>query len=253
MKQRMSSPSSTSQDAVNYKCQKCKDMQGFFVKQPQSYKDREYEVDVWIDCECMKQERIERLFKASAITEEFSKKTFRVFDHDSVHEVVKDAYDVAYEYVREFPVIREDRHNSIALLGRPGCGKTHLLMAVANNLLAKGVQVIYFPWVEGFNEIKNDFSALEARVRRLQEADVLFIDDMYKAADKPTAFEIKQSFAIVNYRYLNNLPILVSSERSFAEMCSYDEAIGSRLKEMCKGHTVTLKGGIELNYRLRED
>ncbi|MPU17788.1 ATP-binding protein, partial [Acinetobacter baumannii] len=30
-----------------------------------------------------------------------------------------------------------------------------------------------------------------------------------------------------------------------------DEAIGSRLREMAKGQTVTLAGGMELNYRLR--
>lgn len=247
------SPSLTSLDEVNYECPKCKDMEGFFTKQTQYYQDREYQVDAWIDCECVKKKALERLMKASAITEEFSKMTFGKFDLSSVKEIVQEAYTVAYEYVREFPDIRKLRQNSIAFLGRPGCGKTHLLTAAANNFLAKGIGVIYFPWIEGFNELRNDLSQLDERIRRLQQAEVLFIDDMWKGTDKPTAFEIKQAFAMVNYRYLNNLPIMLSSERTFAEMCGYDEAVGSRLKEMCKGHTVTIKGGIELNYRLRED
>lgn len=236
----------TVQEEVKYDCPKCKDETGFLIRD-----DRGYEA--WRDCECAKKRMLERLFKASAITEEFAKKTFGNFDVGSVNEIVREAYSVAYEYVREFSNIRKDRQNSIALLGRPGCGKTHLLMAAANNLLKKGVGVIYFPWVEGFNEIKDDLSALDERIRRLQNAEVLFIDDMWKGSEKPTQFEIKQAFAIINYRYLNNLPVLISSERSFAEMCSFDEAVGSRIKEMCKGHTVTIKGGIELNYRLRED
>ncbi|MFD2118157.1 hypothetical protein ACFSTH_11715 [Paenibacillus yanchengensis] len=30
-------------------------------------------------------------------------------------------------------------------------------MAVSNNLLDRGVEVVYFPWVEGFNSLKDDF------------------------------------------------------------------------------------------------
>lgn len=242
----MNSHSLTEREEVKYGCLKCKDEEGFIVRNETGH-------EVWRDCECIKQKRIERLFNASTITVEFAKKTFGNFDVGSISEIIREAHSVSYEYVREFSNIRKDRQNSIALLGRPGCGKTHLLMAAANNLLSKGVGVIYFPWVEGFNEIKDDFNALDERIRRLQNAEVLFIDDMWKGSEKPTQFETKQAFAIINYRYLNNLPVMISSERSFAEMCSFDEAVGSRIKEMCKGHTVTIKGGIELNYRLRED
>ena len=209
-------------------------------------------MDRWKECECVEKKRIAQLIKASAITEEFAAKTFKAFDTGNIHEVVQQAYDAAYEYAKAFKTIRKQRQNSIALIGRPGSGKTHLLMAVANNLLAKGTAVLYFPWVEGFNEIKGDLDNLDERIRKLQAVEVLFIDDMWKGREHPTPFQLEQAFSIVNYRYLNNLPILISSERTFAEMCGYDEAVGSRLKEMTKGHTVTLKGGIELNYRLRD-
>lgn len=208
--------------------------------------------DAWRPCGCVEKKRLARLLKASAITEEFAKKRFSNFDSKHVNEVIQEAYAVAYEYVREFAKIRTSRNNSIALIGRPGTGKTHLLMAVANNLLARGVGVVYFPWVEGFNEIKNDLSELDTRISRLQRAELLFIDDMWKGRGKPTDFQIEQAFAIVNYRYLNNMPVMISSEKTFADMCEYDEAVGSRLKEMSRGNTVTIKGGIELNYRLRD-
>ncbi len=139
----------------------------------------------------------------------------------------------------------------MALLGRPGCGKTHLLMAVSNNLIQKGVEVVYFPWVEGFNELKSDFDRVEERINRLQRAEVLYIDDMFKGRKEPTDFQKEQLFAIINFRYLENKPILVSSEKSIAEMCEFDEAIGSRINEMCRDYKVTIAGGIELNYRLQ--
>lgn len=249
---KVNSHSSQNRDEAKYECPKCKDLEGYYEKIPQRYKNLEYLVDKWVDCECVKKKRNERLFAASAITEEFSKKTFGNFDVGTVPEIVREAFSVSFEYVKGFKTIQKERQNSIALLGRPGCGKTHLLMATANNLLSKGIEVIYFPWVEGFNEIKSDLKNLDDRIRRFQRTEVLFIDDMWKGSEEPSAFEIKQSFAIINYRYLNNLPVMISSERDFMKMCEYDEALGSRMKEMCKGHTVTIKGSIELNYRLRD-
>lgn len=204
----------------------------------------------WHPCKCIEQRRLAKLLRASAITEDFAKMTFGNFDCTNVPDIVGEAYEAAYEYVKAFPTIRKTRHNSLSLIGRSGAGKTHLLMAAANNLLRKGVGVVYFPWVEGFNEIRGDLDNLDERIYRLQRAEVLYIDDMWKGRDKPTNLQIEQAFALVNYRYLNNLPMMVSSERSFLEMCEYDEAIGSRLKEMSKGYSVTLAGGIELNYRL---
>lgn len=167
--------------------------------------------------------------------------------------MVQGAYHCARTYLERFDRIREERHNGIALLGRPGSGKTHLLMAVANGLMLRGVSVLYFPWVEGFNEIKDDLSLCEERINRMQKVEVLFIDDMWKGRTKPTDFQIEQMFAVINYRYMEKKPVLISSEKDIDQMCDIDEALGSRINEMCKDFRVILKGGRELNYRMRED
>lgn len=133
-----------------------------------------------------------------------------------------DAYYTALKYVSNFDKIRNDRKNSLALLGKPGAGKTYLLTAIANRLLKKGVSVLYFPWAEGFNEIKNDLSSLETRIHHMSTVSVLFIDDLFKGRKEPTPFKLEQLFAIINYRYLNHLPILVSSEKDIDQICDYE-------------------------------
>lgn len=137
-------------------------------------------------------------------------------------------------------------------MGRPGSGKTHLLMAVANQLIQERVHVMYFPWVEALNNLKDDFSKLDERIRQMQTVEVLYIDDLFKGRKLPTDFQLEQLFAVVNDRYLNKRPMLLSSEKTMDEIIDFDEGLGSRLAEMCMDYTVYMVGGRELNYRLRE-
>jgi DNA replication protein DnaC len=58
-------------------------------------------------------------------------------------------------------------------------------------------------------------------------------------------------FEILNYRYLNHLPIIVSTEFTVKILLEMDEAIGSRIYETCKNYIVEIDKGAENNYRLR--
>lgn len=198
----------------------------------------------------MEKKKIERLFRFSQITDEFRKMTLESFDTLERPQIIVDAFETALEYVESFESLKRNRQNSMALLGVPGTGKTHLLTGVSNELIKNGVSVLYFPWVEGFNGLKADFDLVEEKINKLQSVPVLYIDDLFKGRREPTEFQKEQFFAIVNYRYLNNLPILVSSEWDFDQICGLDMGSGSRLYEMCKDYTVIIKGGIHLNYRL---
>ncbi|MGE7828930.1 ATP-binding protein [Paenibacillus sp. NPDC093718] len=246
--ERASSLSSTAKpepadDLSKYRCIKCKDDEFVLIR-------NESGTDIAVPCECRKERAAERLMKSSRITQEFQSKRFNNFVQDGRPLQVIDALKAACNYVKDV----DDKgipNRSIALLGRPGSGKTHLLMAISNYLLAKGVQVLYFPFVEGFNEIKGNLDTLESRIFQLQQADVLFIDDLFKGRKEIKDFVIEQVFAIINYRYLEKKPTLISSEKTIAGLCEIDEGIGSRINEMCRDYRVILTGGIELNYRLQ--
>ncbi|MEC2401571.1 ATP-binding protein [Bacillus subtilis] len=226
-------------------------------------KAREWKDTYSKQCECVKRKKIARLMAASGITEEFEMLLFRNFITNGKPQMIKDAYECAVEYFKDFENIKGERANSIALLGQPGSGKTHLLTAIMNNLIKKkSIHCMYFPYVEGMGDLKNDFDQLETKLDAMRKVDVLFIDDLFKPVyantkdgrvKKPraTEWQVEQIQSVVNYRYLNHKPLLISSELTTDELLDVDEALGSRIHQMCKYYTVIIQGDrMELNHRL---
>ena len=84
-------------------------------------------------------------------------------------------------------------------------------------------------------------------VNKYKNARVLLIDDFAKG--KITESDINIMFEIINYRYLNQKTIILSSELTQDRLLDFDEAVGSRIIEMCRGRIVEALG-IENNYRL---
>ena len=223
-------------------CKKCKDENGYLIF--------ENNVPYWKICECVPSKRLMQIMKSSEITEEMRNKTFDNFEVAGRSNQIVIAKEVAKNYCIKFEQIKKERNNSFVVLGQVGSGKTHLLFAVSNALLSSGIRVVYFPYVEGINNLKSNFDEIEEKINRLKKIDVLFIDDFFKGREKPTAWQVETMFSIINYRYLNHLPILLTSEKDFDMLLEIDEAIGSRLYEMSKGFKFVLKGK-ELNNRLR--
>lgn len=249
------------EDLVVYNCPKCKDKGFTLTKEPDLDAERnptqwpngeDKLLDVMKDCECHKKVLSQNLMKSSEITDEFKKMGFGNFVLEGKHPLISAAHSCAINYFKDYDEIKETRFNSISLLGQPGCGKTHLLTAVANNLIIKKqVSVLYFPFVEGFNDLKDDFSLLEKKIQRMKRVGVLFIDDLFKGRDRPTQFQVEQMFGVINYRYLNHKPVMVSSEKTVDELCDIDEALGTRIYQMSKDYTVVIKGDRKtLNHRL---
>lgn len=226
-----------------YECNKCLDENGYLIF--------EEGIPYWKICECIPEKRIRFMMKSSQITDDFRKLTFENYITDGSSAVLKASRDMANIYAIEFETIEKKRNNSIGIVGQVGSGKTHLVCAVANHLLTNGIQVIYFPFVEGMNDLKSNFDELESKLERLKKSRVLFIDDLFKGRDKPTGWQIETTFALVNYRYLNHLPIMFTSEKNFKTLLDIDEALGSRLYEMVRDYRMEIVGS-HLNYRMRK-
>ena len=86
-------------------------------------------------------------------------------------------------------------------------------------------------------------------ILKYQVCEVLLIDDLFKG--RLNESDVNIMFEIINYRYLNFLPIIVSSEFTIEKMLEFDEGIGSRIYEMSKDYVVEIKNDIRNNYRLK--
>ena len=221
----------------NYKCNKCRDLT-FIIND-----------GVATPCECRAVKEAKDILRKSGISEEFRNKNFENFktinDSQSIN-----AYNKAKEYSNNFHIIKNNTQNSIMFMGQPGSGKTHLSLSIANVLMDNGVGVVYMGYRDCIIRFKQnimDASAYESMMSRYKSCKVLLIDDLFKGSI--TSSDLNVIFEIVNHRYFNNLPMIISSEKRREELLKIDEAIGSRILEMCGEYNVELKGS-RLNYRI---
>lgn len=157
-------------------------------------------------------------------------------------------------YYKSFDHIVRSRKNSILLCGQVGSGKSHISIALALNFLKKGIGVVYMPYRDVITKIKQnvrDEEYYQREISKYQGCQVLLIDDIFKG--KITEFDSNIIFEILNYRYLNRLPIIISTEFTVERLLRFDEGIGSRIYEMCKDFIVEIEGAVANNYRMRED
>lgn len=242
-KQNVSSYSRKIINKPKYKCSKCCDTGWILTKQ-------EHSQPVAHACDCRKKGRTKKQWKSCGLNPEMNEYTFTNFN--VWNESSKIAKDTAVAYFTDFKKIRKERVNSIIFCGQVGSGKTHLSIALALNFMKKDINVVYMPYRDVITEIKQNITDNEyykKTIARFQKCDILLIDDLFKG--KVTESDINIVFEIINYRYLNYLPIIVSSELSINKMLCFDEGVGSRIYEMCRDYVVENEKNINNNYRLR--
>ena len=108
------------------------------------------------------------------------------------------------------------------------------------------------PYREVITKIKQnmlDEEYYQKTISKYQSCELLLIDDLFKG--KITESDINIIFEILNYRYLNHLPIIISTEFIIDELLNFDEAVGSRIYEMCKSYVVEIERGRERNFRMK--
>lgn len=226
-----------------YKCEKCQDRGWIIIP-------KEHSQPLFIKCECQNVNKVKGQWKESGIKVEMCKYTFS--NYKVWNEFSKKAKESASSYYLNFDVVRYSRHNSIMFCGQVGSGKTHLAVALSLNLLNNDLNVVYFPYRDMITSIKQNMLDAEYYaniINKYQVCDVLFIDDLFKG--KINESDINIIFEIINYRYYNCLPIIVSTEFTIDKLLAFDEGVGSRIYEMCKRYVVEMPKGIGNNYRLR--
>lgn len=200
-------------------------------------------------CKCQEVNKTQKQWIIAGLNPKDVDKTFTTFKAET--DVQKRMKDTATNYCIKFKGIKRENQNSIALLGNPGSGKTHLSIAIGVNLLSKGVKVVYMPYITATTTLKQyamDPENYQRQINKYLNAELLLIDDLFK--ETRTSADKRIMFEIINHRDINKLPIIVSSECRMEDLLDIDEAIGSRINKMCKYYLVEVIG-IENNYRLK--
>lgn len=204
-------------------------------------------------CRCREKHLAMARLKRSGIADWMLEKGFNNF-YDLGDPVLMDAKNQAIAYYQGFLKNENSRNNSIIFCGQSGSGKTHLAMAICTNLLTVCcVGVSYMAYRNTVTEIKqlvNDKEGYYAAMWKYCTERVLCIDDMLKG--RSTEADLNILYELINYRYMHNKPMIISTEKTQEELIGFDEATGSRILEMCRGNIITLSGK-GLNYRLYAD
>lgn len=177
------------------------------------------------------QERIQKLFEESMMSARFKDRTFDNFKQ--YNDSLSYAFGTARKYAQNFENARKLSRNGIIFTGGVGSGKTHLAASIANYLLRKEVKVVFGTMSDFLEKIKEGFSTdSNETIKALRCADLLVIDDFGK--EKETEWVKEQIFKIINARYENNLPIVITTELSAkAILTRFDKAVYSRINECC--------------------
>ena len=151
-------------------------------------------------------------------------------------------FETEYEYqqkmlkaAREFT---KDIQKGLIITGQTGAGKTHIMSQVLIGLINRGIKGRYFKWLEHGAYLKSIKNSPEFiyELNKYKKAPLLYIDDFLKVGKNsaPTDADIGLAFSILDYRKENDLPTMISCERSIEELLAIDEAVGGRVMELCK-------------------
>ena len=243
LKERLDLKPDSREEEQNCRCTKCRDSGWleYVDKSGRRYMAR---------CPCTEVQRARQMMQRSGISEEQQDRSFDNYITGDDPRLCS-AKTKAFDYQKNFEKSERCRHNSFLLCGQSGAGKTHLGIAICSELMKRQIAVTYMAYRNSITRLKQNITnqeAYDAELDRYLQARVLYIDDFLKG--KITDADVNIVYELVNYRYMNNLPVIVSTEKSISGLLEFDEAAGSRLIEMCRGNIVQLKGK-ELNYRLK--
>ena len=144
--------------------------------------------------------------------------------------IVGESNRLAYNGAKEIAEGKVAGGNPLFLFGKVGLGKTHLLIAIANSLKARGRKVLYY---QGEEFTQKMVEALRTDKmgpfrREFQVADALLIDDVqFIAGKKRTQQELYHAFNILHGA---GKPIALASDRGPGELETLEQGLQSRFQ-----------------------
>ncbi|MDH5607695.1 MAG: ATP-binding protein [Anaerolineae bacterium] len=184
-------------------------------------------------CPCRESEITRRtqnkLYSLSQLAElkDLTFENFMPRGHIGLGEIQANSLEQAFNQAQHFA---NQLQGWLLLQGNYGCGKTHLAAAIANQAVNHGNKTLFITVPDLLDSLRfsyNDPNAtFEERFEEIRQTPLLIMDDF--GTQNATSWAQEKLFQIINYRYINHLPLVVTTNLSLREI---EGRIRSRLED----------------------
>ena len=171
----------------------------------------------------------ERLYSLSRLDElkELTFSSFQARGRKGLGEMQANSLEMAFNQAQHYA---KNLDGWLLLQGGYGCGKTHLAAAIANFAVEMGVPTLFLTVPDLLDMLRfsydSDDTTFEERFNEIRNASLLILDDF--GTQNATGWAQEKLFQIINYRYINKLPLVVTTNLSLDEI---EARIRSRLAD----------------------
>jgi DNA replication protein DnaC len=184
-------------------------------------------------CTCRAEEVAQRskarLYSMSQLNQlrELTFENFETRGHIGLGGMQADSLEFAFSKAQQFS---QKLQGWLLLQGKYGTGKTHLAAAIANFVLEVGIQPMFITVPDLLDTLRFAYqdpeATFEERFEEIRQAPLLIMDDF--GTQNATAWAQEKLFQIINYRYVNKLPTVITTNLSMNEI---EGRIRSRLED----------------------
>jgi len=187
--------------------------------------DRGY-ITPGILCECYKKDKLDAVFQKSGISGNMENKTFLNFDVSFYRDpkAMQEKLQRCKDFAKK--IVNKESQNNLFFTGAVGRGKTHLSLAIGNEVLREGGTVIY-KRIDDLLDIIRDYKFSRevddfdktVQLEYLKQVDLLIIDDL--GAENITPFAQNQIRILIEDRNNFNKPWIINSNLNLNELQDY--------------------------------
>lgn len=171
----------------------------------------------------------ERLYSLSRL-DELQGLTFDTFQprgRKGLGELQANSLEMAFNQAHHYA---KSMNGWLLLRGGYGCGKTHLAASIANYAVEMGVPTLFLTVPDLLDMLRFSYNSedttFESRFQDIRNASLLVLDDF--GTQNATDWAQEKLFQIINYRYINKLPLVITTNLSLDEV---DPRFRSRLSD----------------------
>ena len=215
---------------------------------PEDYLEVKYTCDICKDtgynkefyCQCYRKLIRDVAREELGINSPLKKCTFASFRLDRYPDVIDSVIGINqrahmknnFEYCKEYAENFTPNSTGLFMYGKTGLGKTHLSLAIANEVLNKGYDVYYGSIQSIMDKLEGEHFGRLPREDSIKEdilnCDLLIIDDL--GTEFSTQFTNAELYNIINSRMLSSLSTIISTNLEMEQVAEkYSQRVASRI------------------------